>query len=400
MSNALRSLSLRELSNLGYEPATTLLAARAFQIVGGLLTSLLIVRMFGLSAAGSYALATLPAAALIPLCTLGLPSALARSTLTLRQRATVAFVASSIALTILIPVAYAYGAVIGQNEEEALTIAVLSWSAAGASQITISQSVQILQKRTKLALVTPISHLLALLIAAISTNDLLSFAVTLALLRLVGTITGFAGLRYSRVPLTSALETVKESKKFTAIDVFAAGSEFLALPLLSGILTRSELGLFGLARQFLMVGDTPGWSYVQSRYPKLVKGHAKLERDVRRKNLQISFLAAALTFIGGGILIIFLYRLPQLIPILVIMLISLPARYENNFCDQALRAGGYFTASVKLVAAKFALSTAIILLMAGLYGLYGTASAIVIASVVSAALYGIAYSRKGNHSPS
>jgi len=364
-----------------------LLAARALQLVGGLVVSVVLIWLYGLAAAGTYAIAILPAAAAIHLCSLGLPNALPRYALPNGERATIGLAASLLALLPLGLLAFGYGAVLGSDAEDAATIALFAWSAAAGGQVGIQHCMQVLQRRILFAPLTPFLHLVALGIAALFADGLLEFALFLTLGRLVGNWVGFATLRYARTTLRHTRDAVAQGLRFVPLDLMAAAGDLALIPALAIGLTRAEIGLFGLARQFLIVADSPGWSFVQARYPAMVNDLAAVGADVARRNERLAWISGLGTLVVAGIMALLVYRLPQLLPLLLIMLLPMPARYLNNFCDQALRAQGMIRECVALSLAKLALSLGLVLALAVPFGLWGAVAASAVISLVAGLLY-------------
>ena len=64
------------------------------------------------------------------------------------------------------------------------------------------------------------------------------------------------------------------------------------------------------------------------------------------------------------------YHLPALVVVLPVTLLPLPARYMNNFCDQALRAVGRVRECALLAAAKLVLSLVVFLAMTRFFGFW------------------------------
>jgi hypothetical protein len=331
-----------------------LLAARVIQLGNALLVSLLLLWVHGLEAAGTYAVAALPITAANILCALGLASSLPRSRLSPGQCATVGLVASSLAL---IPAAIAcvvYALVFGHTREEAMVIFLFAFGGGFLGQVTVILSLSVVQGRTSLAPVAPSIHLLGTLAAACMT-DLPGFALVVAATRIVGVLAGFACLSFSWTRWHELRDASSEGVGFMRLDLLAMASEFAVVPLLAICLTRAEMGIFGIARQFVTVADTPGWAFVQSRYPDLVRGLRNIGPRVARQNEHLAWLAGAACFLVAAALAAVVYDLPSLPVILLVLLVPLPARYMNNFCEQALRASGNVAVCTALATAKLVL---------------------------------------------
>lgn len=364
-----------------------LLAARALQLGGGFAVSVLLVWLHGLAAAGTYAIAIMPAAAAGHLSGLGLASALPRQALPEGERATIGLLVTLATLPLLALLAAAYGLALGHDGRDALTIAVLAWSAAAGGQVGVQQCLLVLQGRTAWAPLTPFLQALALAAAAVFGTDLLGFALVLAGGRLLGSLAGFLPLRFARTSVAALRRSVREGSRFLPLDLLSGLSELVLVPALAATLTRAEIGLFGLARQFIVVADTPGWSFVQTRYPALVGGLERIGADVARRNERLSWLSGVATLGVAAGMALLVYRLPQLVPVLVPMLLALPARYACNFCDQALRATGRVRDCTLLGLGRLVLSLAMLPALALPFGLWGAVAATAALSLASGLLY-------------
>ena len=88
------------------------------------------------------------------------------------------------------------------------------------------------------------------------------FASILLIARAFGTIGLFAGMKYGPVKLTSILRYGLRGLKYSPMDLFALLSEQTGPLIMASIVTRAELGVYGLCLQFLTTSDVPGWSVV------------------------------------------------------------------------------------------------------------------------------------------
>lgn len=343
---------------------------------------------FGLSAAGVYALASFPAAAASLVSTLGFANALPRLPLRDGERAAIALTAWLLVLPALAIACIVYGAALGRDGGEAETIALFAWGGGLLGQLGTQQMLLVLEGKTRWAPLASAVHL-AGISAAVLMPDLNRFALVLTATRLLGVLLGFAPLSFARFRRDQIATAVREGARFVPLDLIAMTSEMASVPILAIFLSRAELGLFGIARQFVTVADTPGWSYVQANYPMMVSDVSAVAADVAHRNEMIAWWTAGAVIPVASVMALAIYHLPALVAVVPITLLPLPARYMNNFCDQALRAVGRVRECALLAVAKLIFSLVVFLAMARCFGFWGAVGAFTILSWVS----GLAYRR-------
>lgn len=377
---------LRRFSGLLMDGAAmALLAAKVLQLLNSFLVSVAIVTAYGLPAVGSYALAMLPAALAAILATLGLANALPRLRAGTGQRAAIAILCGS---AMLLPIGLAtagYGLLIGHDAAEAAAIALFALGGAFLGHVGLQQMLYVLQGRPRWSIIAPALQLAGIL-AAVQMDDLLGFAIVLTAFRLAACAAGYLPLGFAMPSRDEFRSALGEGLRFTPTDLLANASELVLLPLAGLVLTRGEIGLLGLARQFIAAADTPGWSFVQSRYPELVADAAGAGGGIARRNERLSFLAAGAVLLVATLMAFLVYDTPDLVPLLCIMLVALPARYMAYFGEQTLRATGAFGTCLKLAAIRLCVS---VLLMGAvaLAGLPGAVMAVVAGSFASGIIY-------------
>lgn len=363
-----------------------LLVARVLTLGNSFLVSVALLWHLGLPAAGTYALAAFPAAAANIVSAMGLSNALPRLGTANGERATVSLIAWVAILPPTVVVCAAYGLAVGTDPAEAAAIAMFAAGGSAFGPLGTQQMLYLLQGRTRWAPLAPAVQLAGIGLATFST-DLVWFAAVLTASRLLGCAIGFALLEFRRTSASGVAAAIHEGLRFLPLDLLAAASDLGAIPLLAGFLSRSELGLFGLARQFVSVADTPGWSYVQSRYPGMVADFGAVASDVAKRNEEISFASAAAVLLLASATALAIYRQPALLPVLPLALLPLPARYMNNFCDQALRACGRIRECALLGGAKLAISLTVFLVLPPISGFWGAVAASAAVSWVSGYAY-------------
>lgn len=382
------------LARLVSDGATPLLVARALQIATSFVVSVAVVWAHGLEGAGSLALSALPAALGGHMVTLGLQSALPRARMSPRAGATVGLVVSIAMSIAIVPLIVLYAAQLAHSWEEAVAIAALATAGALGGQNNVAQILYVMQGRQIAAPIMPMVYLAGIGVAIVVSGTLSGFALTLLGARVAACVLGFAPIGYERVTPSQIWRTVSESVRFTFLDVAGLLAEQLPIVLLSGILTRAELGVIGLLRQFLTVADTPGFTLVFNNYPKLVDGAEGLLPRLAKQNERLSWFAALGTFCAASMAAVLVYGLPILVAALPVMLLALPSRYIANFCGQAFRAAGMIRQCVWLAAANIAVSIPLFTGLATIWGLWGAVAAFAFQSMVSGLLYRYVFVRR------
>jgi O-antigen/teichoic acid export membrane protein len=374
--------------DLNYErlPFLALFAAKGLQLANGFAVSVIVVWLYGLDSAGTLALAALPGAAGALAVSFGLPSALPRFRASQGARATVGLGVSCAAILPVLAIVIGYAFVMARSEEERIAIVALSLAGALVGQVNVQQTLYILQKRTLYAPVAPAIHLIGT-VAIMMAPSFHAFALYLLGVRALGCVAGFALLTFERADLRRARPAIAETLRFAPLDIGNLLADQLPVVLLAVLLSRAELGLYGIVRQFVSVADTPGWSYILTKYPALVDDMDGNAQPVARRNEQLSWLSAAASLAASTMMVLVVYRIPVVIPALPLVLLPLPARYLNNFCDQALRAGGLIRDCAWLTVIKALLSLTLFGMLAAYAGFWGAIAASALLSLFSGLLY-------------
>jgi hypothetical protein len=283
-------------------------------------------------------------------------------------------------------VAVAYSAVMGNGPEEVAAVLTLALAGALVGQINVQQTLYVLQGRTLWAPLAPAVHFIGTGLALL-TPTFLDFALVLLATRVLGCAAGFLPLAFDRVDLGRIRPALAEAVRFAPLDVAGLLADQLAVVLLAVLLDRAELGLYGLIRQFVSVADTPGWSYVLSNYPALVQDIGASAPAVARGNERLAWISAAVSLVASSALAVAVYGVPAILPALPLVLLPMPARYLNNFCDQALRASGHLHDCLVLCLAKSALSLALFSVLATSQGFWGAVAASALLSLLAGLLY-------------
>ena len=373
--------------------AALLLAGRAIQLLNSFGWSIVLIKRFGLSMVGTFAVGVVAVTVLSTVSPLGLPSLLPR----VRQsHARLCFAGITLQLAVLpaiVGVLLVYSKLFAQNagEERIIFLVALSGFAIGCSNTGLMLS--IMARRFYPAAVAPLFETLAILAAGLSAASPEAVAGYLLLSRFAGALLIWSGMRVSGMSRRRLAFVLRRSIGYLAPDTIAICSEQIAPLILLMVTTRAELGLFRLCQQMLNASDTPGWSYVQSKYPGLVRGDERFFVSVQRAVNRLAMLASVLCAGGSTVLAIWVYHLPVIIPMMCMLSASLFWRYKNNLYDQRFRASGQIAVSTVLGALKLLVAALVFSLLIYWQGVWGAVLALTMLSIMAGLAYESAYGR-------
>ena len=361
--------------------AGLVLFGRVLQNINGFLLSVLIVRRFGLAAAGTLAVATIATVIIALLGTFGLIYVFARSDAPTPVKNGLGFTAALLVVPLGLPFVVALGLVAGHNLEEAAVIAALSLGGCFFAQTNIANALQVIQGRAKESIIPPAANFVGLMVAGSFGSSYLVFALILAAFRFVGTFSVFLRLERARIKMSYFWTHARAGAHFLTADILNLGADQFTVLLASFLMSRTDLGVFGLCRQMLTVSDTPGWSQVQAKYPLIVADPAgsvaELCRTMPRLGAFCGAAVAALTVPLG----LMVYRSSQFMILAPLLLASVPLRYLLTVYDVALRAMGAIMATNRVSLIRAAL--ALIMIPGGAW--VGGATGAVVATIVHTA---------------
>lgn len=342
--------------NYGRE-AGLVLAARVLQNVNGFLLSVLIVRRFGLPAAGTLAVATVATVVIAIVGTFGLVYVFARTDTPEGEKNALGLMAAWVILPLSLPFVIALGLIAGRNPEEAAVIAVLSMGGPFFAQANVANALQVLHGRAWQSIIPPTANFIGLIAAAAFGSTYLTFALLLALFRFAGTFSAFLCMPRTRISFSYFWTHVRAGAHFLTADILNLGSDQFTVLLASYVMSRGDLGLFGLCRQMLTVSDTPGWSQVQAKFPAMVSDPARTFPELLRMMPRLGAFCAAAVAVLTAPLGLFVYRSTQFMILAPLLLSSVPLRYLLTVYDANLRAIGAVmkTNRVSLLRAALAL---------------------------------------------
>ena len=373
--------------------AAILMAGRALQLLNSFGWSVVIIKRFGLSMIGTFAVGMVAVAILSILSALGLPSYLPR----LKQsHARLCFAGLLLQLSVLPAVAgilaiYAKVFAHSPAEERIIFLVALSGSMVGLCNTGLMLSIMV--RRFYPAVAAPVFESAAIVIAGLGTASAEGIAGYLLVSRIAGALVIWSGMRFSVLSRLRLAFVLRRSVTYLAPDAIAMLSEQIAPLLLQVMTTRAELGLFRLCQQMLNASDTPGWSYVQSKYPDLVRNHNSFFASVHWHVVRLSLLASALCVFGSAVLGLWVYRLPIVIPMMCILAGSLFWRYKTNLYEQGFRASGQIAISTVLGALKLLVATLVFSLLIYWQGIWGAVLALATVSIAAGVGYEWVYRR-------
>ncbi len=320
--------------------AGLLMFSRILQNGNGFLLSILIVRRFGLAAAGTMAIATVAVVVVGLLGTFGLPYVFARTDAPACVMNTIGFAAAVVVVPLTLPVAALLGLVAGRDHREAMVIALLALGGPFFAQANIVGALQVLQKRAAHSLIPPLANLLGLIVGALLSPSYLMFAALLALFRFSGTLMAFLVLPRAACSLPVFLRHIREGSRFLTADALNSGTDQITVLISSWLMSRGDLGLFGLCRQMLTVSDTPGWSKMQAMYPAVVDAPERVMPTLRRVMLLMGTVCGSAVAAMIVPLSIWVFHQPRLMVLVPLLMASVPLRYLLASYDLHLRATG------------------------------------------------------------
>jgi hypothetical protein len=315
-----------------------LAAARLLQSACGFLLSIVVIRRFGLSAAGVLTLSLIATTVMATVLTFGSSAIMAQSKIPIEQKNFVGLCLALFGVALNLPVSLAFGFLLGRSNIEALEIVVLSMSGAYFAHTIILNSLAPIQKNIKIVVIPAIGNLLAIGVAAIAAPDMFSFAVVMVLGRFLSTATAFVTLR---VAVASARDTIKLVRSGWIYLYTETTSLFLdqgAFLLTSIFLTREQLGILGVCRQFVFVGDNVAWSRLLMVYPSMCNAAREVLPRALRQMVRLSMWVTPVLMLGSIVAGLLIYQEPLVAIYAPIALLALVPSYIAGTHESILRA--------------------------------------------------------------
>jgi len=364
-----------------------LLAGRGVQLANGLLLSILLVRVFGLEVVGSFALGIAAVNVIANVCPLGLAAYLPRVQQSHARSAFTGLVLLAAQLPVVLAVVAFYAWGVSRDGSEAMLVVLVALGGYCIALTNTGLMLSIMRERFYPGLLAPLCETVGLFAGVWLARTPLGLAATLLASRFVSAGIVWGGFRFEAVGLRDLHRSARAGANYLLVDVLTILPEQMAPLFLSGFVSRSDLGVFRLCQQLLMAADSPGWSFVQSKYPQLVSGGPesllRVERDVRK----LSVAATGLCAIGSALVAVILMHTAAVAPLMCVLSASLLWRYKSYLYGQAFRASGRLRELSWLVSARLVAVVPLFYLGIWAGGVWGVVGAMVLASVTSAVTF-------------
>lgn len=364
-----------------------LLVGRSIQLGNGLLLSVILVRRFGLEVVGSFALGIAAVNILATVCPLGLHAYLPRVKQSHAQSSFVGLVLflAQLPFVVVLLGLYAWAQAHGAVEQRIIFFAAFSGYFIGLANLGMMLSIMI--RRFYPGLIAPLCEMVGLIAGSFLAHTPDGFAITLLLSRMLSVLVIWGGFQFERLSVDRIFEIAGNGVRYLAPDLLALLSEQSAPLLLARVVSRSDLGIFRLCQQLLMAADSPGWTFVQSKYPQMVESGPAFVDEVHRQVRRIGLTASVLCVIISSVLALSLFHTPTVAALMAILSACLVWRYENYLFGQALRAVGRVRVLTALGLAK--LVAALICFYAATLsgGVWGAVIALTLLSIMSGITY-------------
>jgi O-antigen/teichoic acid export membrane protein len=372
-----------------------LLIGRSIQLCNGLLLSVILVRRFGLEVVGSFALGIAAVNVLANVCPLGLHAYLPRLKQSHAQSsfAGLMLFLAQLPFVLVLLGAYAWAQAQSAAEQRIIFFAAFSGYFIGLANLGMMLSIMV--RRFYPGLIAPLCETVGLLAGSSLAQTPDGFAITLLASRMASVLVIWGGFRFERLSLGRIAEIAGNGVRYLAPDVLALLAEQSAPLLLARVVSRSELGIFRLCQQLLMAADSPGWTFVQSKYPQMVENGPAFVDDVHRQVRRIALTASVLCVVVSTVLAMMFFDTPVVAPLMAILSACLVWRYENYLFGQALRATGRIRIVTALGLAKLIAAVGFFYLATLSGGVWGAVIALTLLSVLS----GITYQWLYRHPP-
>jgi O-antigen/teichoic acid export membrane protein len=375
-----------------YEPgAALLLGGRAIQLFNSLFVSIVIVRRFGLETMGTFAVGFIAVAFLTSLAPMGLPSHLPHLHTSHSKLCFSALVIHLSTLPVFVLLLYVYASLEAHSPLERMTIFVVTLGGLLIGFSNTGMMLSIMRRRFYPGLLGPICELASIVVGGFMARSSVGLALFLLGGRFAGALIVWGTFQFRRMSVYRIICIAKRGVGYAMPDFFALLSEQSAPLLLAGMVTRGELGQFRLCQQMLTAADTPGWTFVQSKYPDLVRGSLEMRESIYSQTCNLGWAAAAICLFTSAFLAYYVYRIPILAGMMAILSATLVWRYKNNYFEQRFRAMGQLRMATILGLLKLGVSFILFFFLIRAYGGWGAILALAALSVIGGIAYQYAF---------
>lgn len=373
-----------------------LFGGRVLQLANSLLISIFLVRRFGLATVGIFALG------FVAMTVVGLTASFGLSTYLPRLAQPHArSCASALALQLLtsplwVAAIFAFAAFESPVRDERVVIVLVGSSGILVALTNTGLMLSIMQERFGPGLFAPLCETAAVVLGGLLSRTAGEYAGALLLGRTASSIAVWWGLRREAVTPRSLVGVCRQSAPYMLPDALAMLSEQVIPLTLASTVTRAQLGMFRLCQQLLTAADTPGWSFVQAHYPALVAGRLDASSQLPRQITRLGAAASILCLGGSVFLAYFVFRVPAVAPMMVVLACTLVWRYRNNLYDQALRASGWVGNTIALGAGKLLFCLVLAIPLVRTFQVWGGVASLALMSICSGMAYKNVYNRRAN----
>jgi O-antigen/teichoic acid export membrane protein len=351
------------------------------------LISVFLVKKFGLNAVGTYTIANVAITFLSIFCGLGLNYSLPREQLSNQERNTITLVLEVLLIPVTAIIIGIYSWIMASSNQELWEIAFFSSGGFFFALVNQINTLFILQDRTHLTLIFPLIYSVGVISGMLFSSTILEFALVLLIFRGLGSAIPFFFKEYARVSMGMILNCAKGGFGYIPTDLISTLSDQSGPLIMSHIMSRVDLGIFGLCRQVLTAADIPGWSFIQSKYPKIVKRDPVLIQEIGKQNGRIALLTSLVMNLGSLIMGFFIFKVPHFWYMMCVLMLTVPFRYNNNFSDQIIKAYGFVRLNTYLALLQFLLAIPIFFIFPKFLGLWGGVLGLAFFSLLSDLLY-------------
>ncbi len=352
------------------------------QNANGFVLSVIIVKNFGLAAAGSLTIASIGTTVLATMCAFGLPFVFARLGTEARAQNSVGLLCSVAGVVVAVPPCLGLGLLFGKDPAEAAVVFLLSLGGAYFAVTSIASALLLVQNRGADVILSPLGNSIGLALGGLLADDLLTFAIILTVARFAGAFAAFARSRFGPASFATIVAHLRCGVDYLSVDTLNLGSYQASVMLTSVLLSREELGIFGLCRQIITVSDTPASSSTSVWYPRLCQHPQQSFPGFKRHMLQLGAYCALGLAVLSVPLGLWIYHSPVFALLAPLMVASVPFRYLVVAREALIRAIGQIRAMRELTIFRCALCVLLPLgVLAG--GVLGAIITSVLQSIIS-----------------
>lgn len=368
------------------EQGTWVLVVRGIQSVSSLLISVLVVRLYGIEAAGTLAIAMFVSPLITHLSSSGLQSSLPRNALPVESNASIALIISFAMLPVVAVLSGVYSWIMSSDTTEGMIIGILALGGFFTGQRSAFISLLLLDRRAKCAVLPIIVTTVCIAVSGFVADTFFEFSIALLFSWFLGHVLLIATMSYNRVSRRQLLGEWRQGVKYVPTDLSNSAAEEVGPMVLTLALSREELGLFGLTRQLVRMAETLAWALGQVWYVNIIKARG-FSRELLRAVRRLSLLATGGVGVGSAFLAVVFYGLPVLWPLSWFLAVSVPSRYSMSFLELMLRADGEVLVCTRLSLYKLLAALVLVPGLGALFGIWGAVGALVAMAVVSERVY-------------